>query len=156
MSDRPRPLFIYGTLCAMPLLAWALTGEASNATTITKLTRRARVHGYARYSLHNRDYPAVIKQNGSSVDGYLVTLETASQRRKLDDFEGETYRVTPVLVEVLDTDGNPCETVAADMYLWNGESELVSTEPWELAAFIEQRLNDWIDLFEGMELTGAE
>lgn len=155
MADQPRPLFVYGTLCAMPLLAWALTGDASNAKSISSLARPARVYGYKRFSLHNRDYPAAIKHDPqSSVDGYLITLETASQRRKLDDFEGETYEPTPVAVEILGPGDEPCETLEADMYVWNGEADLVSHEPWNLETFIRERLEDWIDLFEGVELVG--
>lgn len=147
----PRPLFVYGTLRALPLLAWALTGDASNTSVVSRLARPAKVHGYARHALKNRDYPAVVKKadEASTVDGYLLTLQTTSQRKKLDDFEGETYKVTPVLVEL--EDGS---MVDGDMYVWDGDMDDVSTEPWELETFVKERLEDWIDLFDGMELVG--
>ncbi|KAF4976748.1 hypothetical protein FZEAL_6627 [Fusarium zealandicum] len=149
----PRPLFIYGTLRALPLLAWALTGDPSNTSVVARLTRPAKVYGYARYSLKGFDYPAVIKHPdaSSSVDGYLLDLETVSQRKKLDDFEGETYKVTPALVEL-----QVGSTVEADIYLWDGDIEGLSEEPWELDTFVKERLEDWIDLFEGMELVGED
>ncbi|KAH7238164.1 hypothetical protein BKA59DRAFT_495070 [Fusarium tricinctum] len=123
----PRPLFVYGTLRALPLLAWALTGDATNTTAIAALARPAIVHGYARYAVLYRDYPAAVKKEdpGHEIDGFLLVLETKSQRKKLDDFEGEAYTPTPVLATL--EDGS---TVDADMY---------------------DRLEDWIDLFEGME-----
>jgi gamma-glutamylcyclotransferase (GGCT)/AIG2-like uncharacterized protein YtfP len=156
MSTKPRPLFVYGTLCALPLLAWALTGEASRIGAITGLLRKGTVRGYKRCSLHHRDYPAAIKDENSSIDGYLLLLETPSQRRKLDDFEGEAYKVTPVVVS-LESDGKTAgEEMEADIYIWDGDMDDISPEPWDLETFIKDRLDDWIDLFEGMELVGDE
>ncbi|KAK1764339.1 hypothetical protein QBC33DRAFT_203470 [Phialemonium atrogriseum] len=149
---KTRPLFIYGTLRALPLLAWALTGDASNTAAVASLARPGKVYGYARFLVRGCDYPGVIQGDRcSSVDGLLLTFETSSQRKKLDDFEGETYRVAPVSV-TLDTG----ETVEADMYVWAGERGQLSTEPWELASFVNERLQDWLDLFEGMVLVGED
>lgn len=152
-SQKPRPLFVYGTLCAKPLLAWATTGDASNTASISQIARPARVDGYARFAIHHRDYPAAVKRDGASVQGYLLDLETTSQRKKLDDFEGEAYKPTAVSVAV-SRDGQPDEIVEADMYLWDGEMDCVSSEPWDLEVFIRERLEDWIDLFEGTGLVG--
>ncbi|WAO86232.1 Putative gamma-glutamylcyclotransferase [Fusarium falciforme] len=148
----PRPLFVYGTLRALPLLAWALTGDASNTSAVARLARPAQVHGYARYAVKDRDYPAVVKHTDETltVDGYLLTLQT-SQRKKLDDFEGETCKVAAVAVEL--EDGT---TVDGDMYVWDGDMAAVSTEAWELETFVKERLDGWVDLFEGMELIGED
>ncbi|KAF4945348.1 hypothetical protein FSARC_14445 [Fusarium sarcochroum] len=146
-----RPLFVYGALRAFPLLAWALTGDASKTHIVEPLARPAKVKGYARYALHNRDYPAVVKHASQEVYGYLLSLNTTSQRKKLDDFEGETYKVTPVLV-ILD-DGS---TVDADIYVWDGDKDALTNEPWELEKFVKERLADWIDLFGGMKLVGED
>lgn len=76
----------------MPLLAWALTGDSHKIDTVTPLVKPAQLKGYARLSLLGKDYPAVIKHEDSSVvDGLLLCAQNKSQRRKLDDFEGETY-----------------------------------------------------------------
>lgn len=147
----PRPLFVYGTLRALPLLAWALTADAANTGAIAALARPATVHGYARYTVLYRDYPAAVKKEGHQVDGLLLVLETKSQRKKLDDFEGEAYTPTPILATL--EDGS---TVDADMYVWGGDDEALSTEPWMLEDFVKDRLEDWIDLFEGMELVGDD
>ncbi|KAI8721655.1 putative gamma-glutamylcyclotransferase [Fusarium sp. LHS14.1] len=146
----PRPVFVYGTLRALPLLAWALNDDASKPHDVARLARPAKVHGYARYTLKNRDFPAVIKQTDeSTVEGSLLLLETTSQRNKLNDFEGEDYKATAVTVEL--EDGT---TIDGDMYVWNGDMSDVSTEPWELDTFVKERLQDWIDIFDGMKLTG--
>ncbi|KAI0533597.1 AIG2-like protein [Xylaria digitata] len=111
--SKPRPLFIYGTLRALPLLAWALTGDASNI----------------------------------------------SARKKLEDFEGEAYKLESVAVTVLGADENnqeENEIVEADIYLWAGDADALTVSPWDLKTFEEERLGDWIDLFEGMELVGEK
>ncbi|KAH7189580.1 AIG2-like family-domain-containing protein [Fusarium flagelliforme] len=147
----PRPLFVYGTLRALPLLAWAVTGDASNTSTVQRFAHPAKVHDYTRLSVNHCDYPAVVKKESGEVDGYLLILETMSQRKKLDDFEGEAYKITPV--EVVMEDGTRVE---ADMYVWDGDMEKLSDEPWELEWFVKERLGDWLDLFEGMELVGDD
>lgn len=35
--------------------------------------------------------------------------------------------------------------------LWNGPPDEVSEDPWDLATFVRDRLEDWIELFAGME-----
>ncbi|KAI1284160.1 AIG2-like protein [Xylaria sp. FL0933] len=154
MSElKPRPLFIYGTLCAQPLLAWVLTGDASNISAVSKLVQPATLYGYARFSLKHKDYPAAIKHEPhSSIKGYLLTLETASQRRKVDNFEGEQY--TPERVTVIGADMST--EVEADVYLWAGDMEALTADPWKLEDFENERLQDWLDLFEGMELIGED
>ncbi|KAG7415155.1 hypothetical protein ACKAV7_006782 [Fusarium commune] len=148
-SSNGRPLFIYGTLRAHLLVAWALTGDAANTEPISALASPATVRGYARYTVQSRDYPAVIKKNGHDVDGDLLILETKSLRKKLDDFEGEIY--APTSVDVVLEDGN---TVEGDMYIWAGGGDALTDEPWELDTFVKERLEDWHDLFEGMEMIG--
>jgi len=113
------------------------------------------VKGYARYTVVGKDYPAVIKTDGDDarVDGLLLIPQNRSQRAKLDDFEGESYKVEHVAVTVTDDEGGE-ERVDADMYLWNGDPEDVSKERWDLETFEQERLNDWLQLFGGMELVG--
>ena len=151
--SHPRPLFLYGTLCARPLLAWALTGDATKTDLVRTITRSACVHGYARYTVIGKDYSAVVQNDDACVDGVLLIPQNRSQRAKLDDFEGEAYRVVPVAVTVTDEQGRE-ECVDADMYLWDGNPADISTDCWDLRTFERERLEDWLELFGGMELVG--
>ena len=55
-----------------------------------------------------------------SSDLYLLQLKHHSQRKKLDNFEGETYCPVSVGVEFLSDSGEPNgETVDANVYMWN-------------------------------------
>ncbi|KAJ7629770.1 hypothetical protein DFH06DRAFT_1440175 [Mycena polygramma] len=157
-AEKPRPLFIYGTLRAMPLLAWALTGDSSNTATVQSLAQPATVKGYTRFSIHHSDYPAVVPSAPADlVDGLLLRLETRLQRQKLDDFEGEVYKPTRVDVCVESESGDTVLVVDADMYVWDGDLDVLDRDtPWELDKFIAERLDDWLELFAPMELTGGQ
>ena len=134
----------------MPLLAWALTGDSRKTDVVAPLVKHAELKGYLRFSLLNKDYPALVKRDETStVDGFLLCLQDNFQRRKLDDFEGETYLVTPVQVTVIGEEG---QMVDADIYVWNDEREAVS----DLDTFIRECMDDWIDVFAGMELVGDD
>lgn len=55
------------------------------------------------------DYPAVIKGSISDqVDGFLVIPESASQWKKMDDFEGEVYRRECVQVYLTQSNTTYC------------------------------------------------
>ncbi|KAM5537000.1 hypothetical protein V8D89_009329 [Ganoderma adspersum] len=170
--QQPRPLFLYGTFQALPLLAWAMTGDPAKVDVVEPLVQPARIRGsqYARFALHGRDYPAVVKidiehadASASTrvhvVDGLLFRPQNRSQRKKMDDFEGETYQAVQVDVEVagtVDSEGVDSEIVRADLYVWNGAPDDVSEEEWDLDVFVRERLDDWLELFVGMELVGDD
>ena len=138
----------------MPLLSWALTGDSRKTEVVAPLVKPAELKGYARFSLLGKDYPALIKHDETStVDGLLLNPQDMSQRKKLDDFEGEAYMVAPVQVTVVGEEG---QMVDADTYLWNSERDTVSADRWDLDTFIRERLDDWIELFAGMELVGDD
>ncbi|KAI0445660.1 hypothetical protein F4803DRAFT_121839 [Xylaria telfairii] len=151
----PRPLFIYGTLCAMPLLSWVLTGNTKNTAMVARFAQPARINGYARLKIQGRDHAAVVKHPRSSVDGYLLWL-TKPQRTRVDSFEGDSYKAVPVVaaMESRSNPGLPAGSIEADMYVWGGDINTVTTDPWSVKVFEEERLNDWLDTFEGMEFIG--
>ncbi|KAK4205355.1 hypothetical protein QBC40DRAFT_51140 [Triangularia verruculosa] len=157
MTTEPRPLFVYVTLCAPEFLATIL-GEPSDK--IPRMLQAATVKGYERRSKYFGSgfalQPAAIESEDpeATIEGYLLTLETRSQRRKLDNFEaeGEAHKSVSVQVHISATG----QTVTADMYLWNGPMGEISPEPWDLDAFIRDGLEDFLAVFEGMEFDGVE
>ena len=45
--------------------------------------------------------------------------------------------------------------VAADVYLWQGDMEMLQPyKDWSFYYFRENRLEDWLDLFDGIEMVG--
>ncbi|KAK0729214.1 hypothetical protein B0T21DRAFT_370598 [Apiosordaria backusii] len=164
-TSTPRPLFIYGTLCAPESLATLLREKDEtepNVDEIIPMLQPATVKGYERRSKYfGSGYalePAAIASEDpmASIKGFLLTLESPSQRRKLDNFEGEgeAYKSVPVQVDIVGETGS--RSVAADMYLWNGPMERISPDPWDLDAFIRDGLEDFLDVFDGMEFDGED
>ncbi|KAK1490737.1 hypothetical protein CCUS01_14394, partial [Colletotrichum cuscutae] len=152
----PKTVFLYGTLCALPLLTWVLTGDATQVKEISALIRTAKVENVARYSLHGCDYSCAFREHGSYINGYLLQPQTLSQRKKLDDFEGEVYQVNPIQAMVLSHGGETVESlIEANIYLWNGDEDLVAYQSWDLEWFLQERLKDWVELFAGMEMVGG-
>lgn len=160
-AELPRPLFLYGTLCALPLLAWVLTDSAGNANKVSSLLRPAKVIGYKLVAVKNCDYPAVILDTGSTIKGYVLQPQTTIQRRKLDDFEGSTYKAVPATAYLVpdtrkgDVDDGVMEPIDTDIYVWDGDIDELTSETWELGVFIKKCLGDWISLFEGTTLIEA-
>ena len=101
-------------------------------TSICRLLRPAGVSGFSQFAVRGCDYPAVVKDDNSSaiVHGYIIELETASQRSKLDNFEGEIYKLVAVTARLTENNDTPRdETVKADIYLWDGQVDALSSQP---------------------------
>ena len=149
--DPSATLVIWDTTRKAAAGQWALTGDSRRADLLAPLLKPAKLKGYARFSMIGKDYPALVKHDEmATTDGLLLFPQDKSQRRKLDDFEGEAYTVAQVQVTVI----GEAQMVDADTYLWNGERDAVSVEPWDLDTFIRESLDNWIELFAGMELVG--
>lgn len=148
-----RPIFVYGTLMAAPLLSWVLLGDSSKLDEILARRKPGRITGFTRHSVLHSDYPALVlstkSESISTVDGFVVFPRDASEWKKLDAFEGDAYIRTSVIVDVGGGHG-----VEADTYVWGGERSLLGGEDWNFEWFESQRLEDWLDIFCGMELVG--
>lgn len=143
-----RPIFVYGTLMAAPLLAWVLTGDASKTDEVLAQRKLGRITGFSRHIVLGSDYPALLPTSDTeaAVEGFVVFPRNISERSKLDTFEGDAYIRTPVAVDV----GG--ETVEADTYVWMKDRSELGDEDWNFTFFESERLDDWLELFRGMEL----
>ena len=56
-----RPVFLYGTLMAAPLIALVLTGNQNNEDIIVPLRKKATLEHYRRRGVLGKDYPALVK-----------------------------------------------------------------------------------------------
>lgn len=152
------PVFVYGTLKSPQLLAWLLTGDSTKSSRILGQRKPATLSGYTVRRVKHADFGALVKEETPTdahvVHGFVVYPETRSERVKLDDFEGESYARTTVAVK-LEEDG---QMVEADAYLWAGETELLESadEQWSFETFEKERLEDWLDIFCGMEMVGED
>ena len=133
---------------APALLAWLLTGSKTESEMIIQRRKKAILRGYIRRAIHSVDYPALVKTHKpeDSVDGFLFYPRDMNDIRRLDNFEGEPYRREKVVVSVGD------KLVDAYAYIWHGERErLEERRQWSFEEFVEDRLEEWLELWEGME-----
>lgn len=152
-KPKPRPLFVYGPLCAAELLAWALTGDTSNTSTAAALVqpRPARVYKFRCVAHRTRDIPCAVQDRNGFIQGFLLQPMNIAQRKKLDDFERGSHRM--VSVSVFMPSGHEVE---ADMFIWDGDSALATNAPWSFEAFKREGLQEWIDTYQGMEIIGED
>ena len=114
-------LFAYGTLMD-PFLMEDLCGL---------LPRRvpARLRGYSRWCLKDRDYPAIVPDQAGSIDGVLYLGLPQSAWKRLDEYEGRLYERIPV--EVLPAQGS--SPVPAWTYVLKKRfRSLILRHPWPL------------------------
>ncbi|KAF9506108.1 hypothetical protein BS47DRAFT_1399766 [Hydnum rufescens UP504] len=156
-----RPMFVYGSLMAPSFLAWVITGDPARTDVVEPLSTPACLHGpYFRSSVYGADYPALVSLSDGlagiapdtgGVHGILLQHLTRSQRAKIDKFEGETYKVSSIMVTI-ESSG---EEVDADVYMWAGDG-VITGKPWDFNVFVRDRLDDWLDIFSGMEMIGED
>lgn len=124
-------IFTYGSLMFPAVWSRLVRGAHDSVA--------ARLDGYQRYVVLEQDYPGLIAQPGVSVIGRIWLGVDADDLRRLDIFEGNSYRrqnVRPMLANGA--------TMEAQSYLWVGERGL-SALPWQphgfdLEAFLAARV----------------
>lgn len=118
------PLFLYGTLRHLPLLA-AIVGRMPE-------TAQASLPDFRIFRVRGEAFPAIEPALTGSVPGLLVTDLSAGERSLLDRYEFEPrYRYRRQPVQVLTDQG----MVGADSYLPDGNRE--PDGPWALDQWAE-------------------
>jgi gamma-glutamylcyclotransferase (GGCT)/AIG2-like uncharacterized protein YtfP len=87
-------LFVYGTLLA-PEVMRRVCGRVPPATSAT-------LPGFARGGINGEPYPAIVRSQGSCVQGLLYTRVTPPMLTRLDRYEGGLYRRCVVEVDTRD------------------------------------------------------
>lgn len=119
-----RHLFAYGTLICADIF------EQVSGRRATGLS--ATLKGYSRRPVVGAEYPGVLPQAGSSVDGVVYRDLPAAAWRRLDRFEGEMYRRRVVGVRLASGEILPAEVyVVRPAY----RHRLAASE-WDLDGFV--------------------
>lgn len=127
-------LFVYGTLefpeVVRKLLGATLDGE------------KAILRGFARYLLVNREYPGIVRDPDSSVDGVLYQGVTPKYIRLLDRYEDNIY--DRQRVQVINAKGEPVDAWA---YIIPPKYRReLSTAPWQRDAFRCKHLKRFLNV----------
>jgi gamma-glutamylcyclotransferase (GGCT)/AIG2-like uncharacterized protein YtfP len=117
-------LFVYGTLLSNKIWKSIVNREYSSDSAVLK--------GYARKKVKGKNYPGLIEQDGSVVEGKIYYDISEEDFRKLDAYEGEEYARTKVSVQL--SSGKSIESFT---YLFKKEyfGKLTKSE-WALTGFL--------------------
>jgi gamma-glutamylcyclotransferase (GGCT)/AIG2-like uncharacterized protein YtfP len=111
----------------------------------------ARLKGWRRLSIRDRDYPAAIPGRGA-IEGILWRRVRPSDVERLDRFEGDEYIRVPCTVEV----PGPQDRVGAHVYQFRSAGASRLTErPWDPARFERIALRRFLSRFSGFQRMDA-
>ena len=122
--------------------------------------RPAMLQHYRRHKVQYADYPAIIPHKRSRVRGSLVTGLNKQDIRRLDIFEGSSYRRDVVKVQVLKdveleqavpegdaTEPQVAEEVEAQTYVWlEDPRETLEPDEWDFEEFKKDKMRAWMGL----------
>jgi len=123
------PLFVYGTLVFAEVVE-RLLGRLPEVA-------RAAAPGWSTRMLPAKPYPGLVPDSMSAAGGLLFLDLTASERRLLDDYEGEEYQ--RVDMTVVDEGGRMVE---AQTYVIDPTQ--ATEERWTTQWFAELHLADFL------------
>ncbi|TPX33703.1 hypothetical protein SmJEL517_g03444 [Synchytrium microbalum] len=152
MTDKPVPLFFYGTLQSPLVYSRVISRHFGSAFTQPKMVP-AVLKGYYRRRVKDAVYPAITASPDHQVEGHLAYVQTQKEVDILDVFEGEDYQRTPVKVTLSNND-----IVDAHVYVWIAEKDYLEDLEWHLDQFEQQGAPKWvtdIDEFENVDAMRA-
>ena len=124
-------LFVYGTLC-FPEIVEKLTGKSFRSA-------KAILKGFQRRSVKNADYPAIIVNSNSEVEGILLHDVDELSMKILSFYEGEDYWCEVVDVQI-ETD-----FIKANVFVWNSAINGLEEYDWNQEEFVLNSLQIYIE-----------
>ena len=125
MTDR---LFSYGSLM-FPRVMRRVTGSRAHG-------RPAILEDYGRYRIRGQIYPGIVARQGEAVEGVLYCGISPAQWRRLDAFEGKSYRRQRVYLR-----GPGDATLSAWTYVIAGRHRcLLGRRSWSRSRFARRHL----------------
>ena len=130
-------IFAYGSL-TVPEVMRAATGHHF-------LHEEAALKGYARYALEGVSYPGIVPEETAEIRGVIYFDIDRRSLERLDGFEGEWYRRTPVEVLAAGRGLTPAGTYV----IAPAHRHRLSRRAWDLQKFLEQDLGRFLDQYDG-------
>ena len=125
-------LFVYGTLMT-PAVMRAVIGRVPRS-------EPAELHGYRRYRLRGKVYPAVVPEPGTTVAGRVYHDLTPAEITRLDRYEDAFYRREPVTVR----DAQGREQRAWCYVLPTQARQRLAARPWHRDMFERTALRGYL------------
>ncbi|KAL5729492.1 AIG2-like protein D [Ranunculus cassubicifolius] len=127
-------IFVYGSLQADQVVTAILKRIPQSSPAI--------LHGYHRFSIKGRIYPAIIPVQDKNVHGKVLFGITDPELDILDAFEDVEYERNTVNVSLTDT----LETVECDVYVWKDKLDPDLYGEWHLEEWKKVHMNDFVKM----------
>lgn len=133
---------------AGPLPAWLIAGTSSQNKLVEERRVKGYLEGYVRRAVLGVDFPAITKgDEDDKVKGFIFYPRNGDDLHRIDVFEGDLYREEKVTVV---TSGHV--PVEATCTFGTVTKKGLGDTDWSFEEYESTRLEDWLDLMEGMEI----
>ncbi len=130
-------IFTYGTL---------MIADVMYAVTTRKFRFvEAILRGYARFTVKGESYPGIIPVTDAVTEGIIYFDVDELSLERLDEFEGDLYQRTPILVETVGE-----EILNAETYVIKPEHRnYMSSKGWDVNKFTKTYLETFLESYQG-------
>lgn len=129
-------IFTYGTLMSEEI--W------NNVVMENYKFDKTKLSGFSKKKLKDREYPGLIKSEGSITDGVIYYDVAEEDVNRLDKFEGEEYERVKVIVE------KDSDAIEAFTYLYKNEfSENILRLEWSYDDFLKKGFESFRNKYKG-------
>ncbi|KAK9065625.1 hypothetical protein SSX86_015026 [Deinandra increscens subsp. villosa] len=132
-----RGVFVYGSLLADDVVRALLRRIPQNSPAI--------LHGYHRFSIKGRVYPAILPVENKKIIGRVLLGITAAELDILDKFEDFEYERRDVDVSLL----NSSDMLQAYTYVWANSEDPDLYGEWDFEAWKESKMKDFLNMTRG-------
>ncbi|KAD6453786.1 hypothetical protein E3N88_08492 [Mikania micrantha] len=132
-----RNVFVYGSLLADEVVCALLRRIPQNSPAI--------LHGYNRFSVKGRVYPAILPVENKKITGRILLGITAPELDILDKFEDYEYERRLVDVSLLDGSN----ILQAYTYVWANSDDPDLYGEWDFEAWKDSKMNDFLNMTMG-------
>ncbi|KAI3692327.1 hypothetical protein L6452_32141 [Arctium lappa] len=136
-SNNGYNVFVYGSLLADDVVRVLLHRVPQNSP--------STLHGYHRFSVKGRVYPAILPVENKKVTGRVLLGITAPELDILDKFEDVEYEKKVVDVSLLDKS----DVLQAYTYVWANSDDPNLYGEWDFEAWKESKMKDFVNMTMG-------
>jgi hypothetical protein len=109
--------------------------------------KSAILRGYARFTVKGEPYPGIIPVTDAVTEGIIYFDVDILSLERLDAFEGDLYRRTPILTETEEG-----EVINAEAYVVKPEfKNYLSSSEWNINEFTQKHLKAFLETYSGFQ-----
>jgi gamma-glutamylcyclotransferase (GGCT)/AIG2-like uncharacterized protein YtfP len=129
-------IFTYGTL---------MIADVMYAVTTRKFRFvEANLRGYARFTVKGASYPGIIPVTEAVTEGIIYFDVDELSLERLDEFEGDLYRRTPIQAET-----ERGKILNAETYVIKPEHrDYLSLQKWDVEEFVQNSLEAFLNTYQ--------